>query len=67
MEKIKNNCGKCASEKLNPGWLTPIYLYYPSKNKKLLSTSPRIFASACLECGYIELNIDQDELKKILK
>jgi len=70
--KMRNtNCPKCGSANLDRGRVgtkgEAIALGYVSDRHKLLSYPESIKAEVCLDCGYTELYIDIENLKRKLK
>jgi predicted nucleic-acid-binding Zn-ribbon protein len=72
---MTKKCLRCGSENMDEGnlilWgaaipVTESVVYRSSKHKKL-SKSIKPTAYVCLECGFVEMEIDSEKLKKKLK
>lgn len=63
-EELK--CAACGSTNLDEGRLysSTQELVYKSKKQRRLSLAIGTSASACLECGFVQLRVDPGELKK---
>ena len=69
-EITNKKCPKCGSENLDRGRLVNTYgnLGYKSDKQRFLSSPVNdIEARVCIDCGYIELYLNVEKLKRKLK
>jgi len=67
---MANKCPKCGSDNLDRGHMSTTYGIwgYRSDKQRFLSFPINdIEAQVCLDCGYIELYVNAEKLKKKLK
>lgn len=63
-----DTCPKCGATKIEEGILrSEKSIGFVPENKKLLAGDTRITVYACLECGYMELYGDVEQIVKSLK
>ena len=61
-------CSKCGSKNIEKGIIRgQKAVGFAGEHKKVLAGDSKILAFVCLDCGYLELSVDKEDVKKKLK